>query len=222
MTQTRTNPDPDSYQKQMRGLSVEGRQQGWKGRRGQEGSSRAGEGGGAAVITKGLWVVAVNKGGVAGHRGRVAAQRFTPEAGGVDVRGELLGGWTEVGVGDEGTPHAVVAGQHVRPCREPATHQTFITAAAQIYHTYVVILRMCRHLSQNVNWVQPSITQIDNDRLKLCWQIYFAGSEEWVMNIYVLLDQESLTWHLDKWGRSGGSPLCQNKWEWEWAMRPGW
>lgn len=102
----------------MWGLSTERRQQGGEGRWRQEGTSRAGEGGGAAVITKGLWVVAVDEGGVAGHGGGLAAQRLTTQCGRIDVRGELLGGRAEVRVWDEGTPHAVVAGQHVRPCRQ--------------------------------------------------------------------------------------------------------
>lgn len=100
----------------MWGLATEGRQQGREGRRGEEGSSGAGEGCGAAVIPKGLRVITVNEGGVAAHGGGLAAQRFAPEAGGVDVGGELLSGRTEVRVGDEGTPHAVVAGQHVGAC----------------------------------------------------------------------------------------------------------
>lgn len=85
-----------SYQKQMRGVSAVAGQQGREGRRRQEGSSRGGEGGCAAVIAEGLWVVAVNEGGVAGHGGGLAAQRFTPQRGRVHVRGELLGGRAEV------------------------------------------------------------------------------------------------------------------------------
>lgn len=63
----------DSYQKQMRGLSSEGRQQGGQCWRGQEGPAGAGEGGGAAVVTKGFWVVAVYERGVAAHGGGLTA-----------------------------------------------------------------------------------------------------------------------------------------------------
>lgn len=144
----------------MWGLSTEGRQQGWEGWWGQEGSSRAGEGGSAAIITKGLWVVAVNEGRVAGHCRGLTAQRFTREGGGIHVRGELLGGRTEVCVGDEGTSHAVITGKHVRPCREQYksyvhlclgiggwNHTSLSNHSAYTPH----IIKMCRQVSQNAN-----------------------------------------------------------------------
>lgn len=131
----------------MRGLSAIGGQQGREGRWRQEGSSRGGEGGSATVITEGLWVVAVNERGVAGHGGGLAAQRFTPQRGRVDVGGELLGGRAEVWVWDERTPHAVVAGQHVRPCGEQyeALRKTKPSSSSWQQRKTT--------LSQNANWV---------------------------------------------------------------------
>ena len=108
----------------MRGLSAVGGQQRREGRRRQEGSSGGGEGGGAAVVAKGLRVVAVDEGGVAGHGGGLAAQRFPPQRGRVDVGRELLVG--EVRVGDEGTSHTVVTWQHVRACRGGGETLVFI------------------------------------------------------------------------------------------------
>lgn len=95
----------------MRGLPDIARQQGRERRRGQEGASGGGEGGRAAVVAKGLWVVAVHERGVSAHGGGLARQRFSRQRCGVDLRRELLVG--EVRVRDEGAPHAVVAGQHV-------------------------------------------------------------------------------------------------------------
>lgn len=100
----------------MRGLSDVAWQQGRERRRGQEGASGAGEGGGAAVLAEGLGVVAVDERGVSAHGGGLAGQRLPRQRGGVDIRRELLVG--EVRVRDEGTPHAVVAGQHVGAWKE--------------------------------------------------------------------------------------------------------
>lgn len=110
----------------MRRLSAIVWQQGWESRRRQEGASRRREGGGVAVIAEGLWVVAVNEGRIAGHGGGLTGQRFACQCGWVDIRWELFVG--EVRVWNEGTPHAVVAGQHVRACRE---QQLVITVATE-------------------------------------------------------------------------------------------